>query len=228
MIGSELAITAASSVEWLLKLPTSDGSGEERMAEAPNGPPEQQGDIESLDDHELDRLVLELTDYADFLIRTKAQWIPGAVLPRGFDAPTLAIEAIERVLEGRRRRWDPEKEPTLLAYLKSVVKSIFSSELQPAAERLPEVAGVDDEGRDLVSEAPSGKPGADELLVVEQLKEQMLARFEETEDQLVLICLFEGITRPSEIADETGLEAEEIYRIKRKIQRRLADFQEEA
>jgi len=225
MIAEEVAIRTSPQIHWVLylRMPPRRGLGE--MAAAPEPLKE---DLASLDAEDLDLIVLELTDYADFLIRTKARWMPGGVLPRGFDASSLALEAIGRVLDGRRRAWDPEKEPTLLAYLKSVVKSIFSSELQPAAERLTEVAAVDESGRDLVSEAPSGNPGADDSLVVEELKERMLDCLDEEEDELVLLCLFEDITRPSEIADDTGIEVGEIYRIKRKVQRRLAGFREEA
>lgn len=228
MVAAEVAVPGCPRVDWLLYSRTSTRRGARKMPEAPEPPTESKADLASLGADELDRLVLELVDYADFLIGTKARWMPGGVLPRGYDASSLAIEAIERVLDGRRRPWDPEKEPTLLAYLKSVVKSIFSSELQAAAERLPEVAAIDDSGRDLVSEAPSGNPGADELLAVEDLKERMLACLDEEEDELVLLCLYDGATRPAAIAEETGLEVEEIYRIKRKIQRRLAAFQVEA
>lgn len=72
---------------------------------------ERLGDIESLTDEEQEHLILELTDYADHLIATRARWMPGAVLPRGYDAAGLALEAVTRVLDGRRRPWDVEKEP---------------------------------------------------------------------------------------------------------------------
>lgn len=228
MIATALASRTAPQVHWLLYPLTSIRRGAEQMTDAPQSATAPKGDLTSLTDEELDLLVLELTDYAEFLIGAKARWMPGGVLPRGFDAPSLALEAIGRVLDSRRRAWDPEKEPTLLAYIKSVVKSIFSSELQPAAGRLTEVASVDEAGRDLIAGAPSQNPGVDDLLGLEELKEQMLACLEEEEDELVLLCLFDDITRPSEIADEIGLDVEEVYRIKRKVQRRLAAFREEA
>ena len=148
------------------------------MSAPPNTDAGQLGDIESLTDEELECLVLELTGYADHLIATRARWMPGAVLPRGYDAPGLALEAIARVLEGRRRPWDPEKEPDLTAYLKSVVKSIFSSELQAAAGRLEEVSAFDEAGNDRISAAPSANPSPDAHVIVDELKEHILARFE--------------------------------------------------
>ena len=171
---------------------------------------------------EQEALIVKLTDYANYLIRTRATWTSRGILPRGHDAESLALEAIARVLDGRRRDWDPQMEPTLSAYLKSVVKSIFSSELLAAAEReLAEIPSVDDRGTDRMTTVSSPNPGPDDELEVAELKERILKSFEKDEDELVLICLFEGITAPASIAAETGLEQREVYRIKQKIKRRL-------
>lgn len=185
-------------------------------------------DIASLPRNEQERLILELTEYADFLIRTRANWIARGVLPRGYDGPSLAMEALTRVLEGRRRPWDPQKEPTLLAYLRSVVKSIFSELLKAATRESVEVAPVDSEGRDLVAAAASTEVGADLELEQSQLQEAILGQFHEDDDQLVLMCLFEGVVKPAEIAAETGLSTKDVYRVKQKIKRRLSHLREGA
>ena len=100
------------------------------------------------------------------------------------------------VLDGRRRDWDPEKEPTPTDYLKSVVKSIFSSEVLAAAKReLAEIPSIDARGADRTATVSSSNPGPDAELEVEELKERILGAFEGDEDQLVLICLFEGVLR---------------------------------
>jgi DNA-directed RNA polymerase specialized sigma subunit len=136
------------------------------------------------------------------------------------------MEALSRVLDGRRRPWDPKKEPTLTAYLKSVVRSILS-EIQKAAERESgELAAVDREGRDLVAAGQSTDAGADLELERAQLEEEILGAFEGDENQLVLLCLFTDLVKPSEIAEETGLSVPDVYRIKRKIKRRLSHLQE--
>ena len=185
-------------------------------------------DIASLSRSEQERLMVELTEYADFLIRTRANWIARGVLPRGYDAPSLAMEALTRVLEGRRRPWDPQKEPTLLAYLKSVVKSIFSEVLAAANQESDEVAPVDVEGRDLIAAAASTDAGVDLELEQSQLQEDILGQFHEDEDQLVLMCLFDGVAKPAEIANETGLGVRDVYRVKQKIKRRLGHLREGA
>jgi hypothetical protein len=183
--------------------------------------------IDALTRDDLRELIVKLTDYANFLIRNQINWMPRGVLPRGYDGATLALEAIARVLDGRRRDWNPEKEPTLLDYLKSVVKSIFSSEIVPAAIReLPEVFATDEEehGSERISSTAT-RP--DKLLSVDDLQEQILARFDRDDDQLVLMCIFDEITDPASIAIQTGLAQHEIYRIKQKIKRTLEDLRKE-
>lgn len=185
-------------------------------------------DIASLSRNEQESLILALTEYADFLICTKTHWIERGVLPRGYDAPSLAMEALSRVLEGRRRPWDPQKERTLLDYLKSVVKSIFSELLEAATRERVEVAPVDSEGRDLVAAAASTEVAADFELERSELQEAILGQFHEDDDQLVLMCLFEGVVKPAAIADETGLSVKDVYRVKQKIKRRLSHLREGA
>jgi hypothetical protein len=184
--------------------------------------------IEALSENEQRELIVHLTDYASFLIRSYSHFMPRGQVPRGYDAPGLAIESIRRVLNGRRRDWDPDKEPSILAYLKSVVKSIMSSEILPAAKRgKPEISAVTEDGTDLVELAAASNPGPAEEAEVEELKERILDGFELDEDQMVLMCLFEGILAPAAIAAETGLDQQDIYRIKQKIKRRLVGLQEE-
>lgn len=196
------------------------------MGVGPSAPPKSTDGLALLGDEELDRLVMELMSYAHFLLRGHYGWIGTDGLPHGFDADSLALEAIARVLDGRRRDWDPEKESTRLDYLKSIVKSIMSSEIVPAVRRSPETDSVSRDGHDLIASASSPESGPDDMILVRELKGKMLAALDEDEDQLVLLCLFEGITRPADIATELELPVEEVYRIKRKILRRLAHYRE--
>jgi hypothetical protein len=196
------------------------------MGVGPPAPPQSTNELALLSDEELDRLVLELMSYAHFLLRGHYGWMGTDSLPHGLDAASLALEAITRVLDGRRRDWDPEKESTRLDYLKSVVKSIISSEIVPAVRRSPEADSVSRDGHDLIAAASSTEPAPDEILLLDELKERMRAALDEYEDQLVLECLFDDITRPGDIAEVVGLPVQEVYRIKRKIQRRLLHFQE--
>lgn len=183
------------------------------------------GQIEALSDADLRALIVDLTRYAAALIRWYAGRLPrGGALPFGEDAGSLAVEAIARVLGGRRRPWDPSKEPSLLAYLKSVVKSIFTREVLPRAKRDPEVSGVDAEGNDIADETPASTPGpsaVDAEAEAERVKNALLALFDVEEDQLVLLCMMEEQTKAADIAATLEMPVRDVYRIKQKIKRRL-------
>src|SRR5436190_23525758 len=89
--------------------------------------------IQAMGSKELDGLIVELSAFASWQIACRTKWMPRGVLPKGFDAESLALEAIGRVLDGRRC-WDQAAEPDFLRYLKSVVPSILW-DLQKAAEK---------------------------------------------------------------------------------------------
>lgn len=179
--------------------------------------------IQAMGSKELDDLIVELTAFAAWQVARRTKWMPRGVLPRGFDAESLALEAIGRVLDGRRC-WNPAAEPDLLRYLKSVVPSILW-DLQKAAEKERLEPGSDAiEGS--VEALPSAGPGPDDERELEDIKNRMFASFDDLNDQLVLLCLFEGVTKPSEIAEETKLSVRDVNRIKQKIRRRLICLKE--
>lgn len=175
--------------------------------------------IEAMTPQEQEELIVRLTDYAAWLMRQKTYWMERSVLPKGYEAGSLATEAISRVLEGSRK-WDPDKDPDLLGYLRSVVKSILW-DLQKAAEKESLVEPAPGETRDLVDTLPSAKPGPDEDVALGELQERLLAELETDEDRLVLLSIFEGNEAAREIAEDLGVTVAEVYRIKRKIKRRL-------
>ena len=178
--------------------------------------------IEALRPDEMDALILQLTDYADALIRWKTNWIPRGVLPEGYDASSVAMEAITRVLDGTRK-WDPDKDPDLLAYLKSVVKSILSpKELLKKASREKNILhSVDESGADVIEVAASAEPGPESDVDVEELKSALLGALGDDDERLVLMSMFEGSLKAADIAADLGIAVEEVYNIKRRINRRL-------
>ncbi len=81
------------------------------------------------------RIPLELTLYAVQKVN-RLQWRTSQGLPRGLLPQDLAMNAIQKTLEGLLapestgrgiRKWDPQKEPDLFLYLRSVVDSDVSS-----------------------------------------------------------------------------------------------------
>jgi RNA polymerase sigma factor (sigma-70 family) len=173
---------------------------------------------------EIETLIVQLTAYAAADIRLRTRWITRGVLPEGHDAGSIANEAIARVLQGARR-WDPEAEPDLLRYLKSVVKSIVWDLMQGAGKEALEPPDEGDERA--IEEVPTGNPGPDVEVVAAETADRMFAALETDEERIVFLCIRGGNEKAAGIAQELGLDAREVYRIKQKIRRRLFHLKEE-
>jgi len=179
--------------------------------------------IQAMTPAEQETLILRLTDYAASYLRWRTGWIRRGVLPEGHDAASIANEAIARVLQGSRR-WDPEAEPDLLRYLKSVVKSIVWDLMKGAEKEALEPPGEGDERA--IEEFPSGDAGADAEVIAAETADRMLAALQTDDERLVFLSVLEGNDKPADIARELGLGVREVYRIKRTISRRLFQLKE--
>ena len=181
--------------------------------------------IQSFTEAELERIILELTAYSTQVVGIRAWWVPRRILPRGYDPGDLALEAISRVLTGRRA-WDPEAQPDFLAYLKGVVDSLLSHLLDSEEQkRMARPTGEDEEGDDLLTRFPDSDPLPDVALVDAEtnrtVREGMLAALKDEEEELVFYGIEEG-KKPAEIAEDLQLSVDRVYQVKRNIQRRLA------
>src|SRR5690242_18505113 len=96
---------------------------------------------EKLDQDMYDRLRLHA---ADKIRRRLWRGIPGGPEPK-----TVVHEAVKRVLDPnpKRRNWDPERDPDLLSYLKGVIDSLNSADVQSSLNRYEEEFPVDPEGK---------------------------------------------------------------------------------
>lgn len=75
---------------------------------------------------------LKLMEYALFKIARLSWRTPDGSLPRGLTADDLVVQAIQKTFEGATindpatagaRRWNPQKQPNLLEFLKAVIDS---------------------------------------------------------------------------------------------------------
>jgi RNA polymerase sigma factor (sigma-70 family) len=73
-------------------------------------------------------------------------------LPKGFSPEDVAHEAITRVWEHEKRKWDPQKNPELLKYLEGVVDSLIWSHLKSEDHEKTVYFPTDETGRDLRDE----------------------------------------------------------------------------
>jgi len=177
--------------------------------------------IEALETNELQELILRLTHYAEARVRFMCKWFPSQRLAGGVEGKDLAMDAITRVLQGRRR-WDPDTEPDLLAYLKSVVKSILHDRVTET--RREAVAPDPDDGPPLIDQVATPNPGPEQNAVAAEetaATNRMLEALDKEEDQLVFLSILDGTDKPAEIARALNRPVRDIYRIKQKIMRRL-------
>jgi RNA polymerase sigma factor (sigma-70 family) len=145
----------------------------------------------------------------------------------------LVQEAITRVYEGRRR-WDKMKLPDFGVFLNGIIKSLISHVVE-RSKKFPSEPLLWEEGSDknfavspdghIVSAALIPQPADEALIEAERLKPIMdaLALVESESDEmgLLILCIRDGMTKPSEIAAETGLDLKTVYKLKERLKERL-------
>jgi len=185
-----------------------------------------------------ENITLELTDYAVMKVK-RLRWRTGSYesLPQGKTPDDLAYDAIEKVLSGDRR-WNPNKNPNLLNYLKTVVDSLVShlveSEEHKRVQRLPETKdGVDlEEMLPLDSRLLAHRPkNPEEILLEKEREKQVWSKIIEAangdiELEVLVEALKEDYAKPGEIAQEWQLDVKEVYQSIRKLKRRIAKLEE--
>ncbi|MBT0812973.1 sigma-70 family RNA polymerase sigma factor [Litoribacter ruber] len=132
-------------------------------------------------------------------------------LPKGLEPEDLAMDAIDKVYAGERK-WDPQKDPNLLNYLKSVVKSLISNHFRSEEVRI--------KGGEYSSETPLlGHDNIEEEMYYQQLDQEIAAAMEgDPELCLVYKALKEGY-KPGEIAEEYAMEVKKIRNAQKRLHR---------
>lgn len=137
-------------------------------------------------------------------------------LAKGMSAADLVEQALELTLDGRRP-WDQAKFPDITAHLKWVIRSLVSN-----------LATSSDNAR--LSGLPENEDGTEaELPAPEELDEGAAGELRERlrsaaqDDPLLVkvIALLGEEKRPEEIAAALNLTRRDIYRLTRKLRRRL-------
>lgn len=136
------------------------------------------------------------------------------------------MEAINAVFTGERK-WDPDKQPDLLKHLKNIVDSLVSHLVESAEHTQRELPR--EELEEQVFDPPDDKsPDAlDELIaadVISKLKDRVKGN---TDLELVLYCIEEGLSKPGDIADTLEIAIERVYKAKKEIGIILKKIQEE-
>jgi hypothetical protein len=155
-------------------------------------------------------------------------------LPSGKEVEDLVREALHDVLLGRRI-WDPDKDPDLMAFMRSVVNSKINHLQTHLENKKEELALVheDEEGTDHFDTlADDGASTACDQLVTKEDEERnttLLFAFYDfiaTDPPLQRIvgCMLEGITKRAEIAAKLETTEQDITNANKRLDRRFADF----
>lgn len=190
---------------------------------------------------------LRLTKYADDLIRQhtwkgERAYISArhVVLADGRDARDYAMQAIQDLLNpDAGRKWDHEKNPDILSYLKSAVKSMISNASRSVENRDTRsqyrVGSEDPEDtKDILDVTPDTRTNAVEKIeideniasqkeVVEELRRSVAGDRELVE---VLEALENEIYKTGDIEKLTGKPAARVSELKRKLCGRLERIQQ--
>jgi RNA polymerase sigma factor (sigma-70 family) len=183
-----------------------------------------------LDQADWQRVVLGLTSYAVSLVALRQWKTAEGMLPKGHTPADLVCEAIRLVFEGDRQ-WNPEQDPDLLRYMKSVVKSLVSHLLRSRDHRARANTRTQ-ENLDAVELAVAAVPATSPNPEQEFFGDEDDAQMHELVDlvhgcangddelELIVLELQEG-KKPREIAESLGMPVERVYQCLQKLQRRV-------
>jgi DNA-directed RNA polymerase specialized sigma24 family protein len=170
--------------------------------------------LREIDDETWGDMYLELLDFARYKKRRLDYVKGGGELPLGRKPEDLVQDAIKRLFEGDRQ-WDPDKDPDLCDYLKSVISSIVSGLLEKTDYEHKDDSRLEDHF-DLPSDA---NPTHNDCL--EALRDILEEESSDEEDlENVRLGIEDGM-KPAEISDFFGIEVEKVYTLSRKLRRRM-------
>jgi hypothetical protein len=184
--------------------------------------------LERLRAQDWETIILRLTAYAVYKIQ-RLSWQTGKQdLPGGRQPKDLAFDAIKLVWTGERA-CNPIKQSDLLKHLKSIVDSLVSHLIRSAEHMQRERVEGEVDGVALVFD-PVDEEASNALdeVVAADIFERLWQRAKGDEDlELVLCCIEEGMSRPSDISDAVKMEVERVYKAKKKLGIILRTIQEE-
>lgn len=199
--------------------------------------------LEGVDSAEWGRIVLQLTVYARYLLKS-ISWRTGSAL-MGVAAEDLAIKSILAIYD-EKRNWDPSSNPDLLKYLKSVVRSEVShlndSKEYNTTHRFDET----EDGETMEDPQNMADPSADHAIhLVQELtkspEEILLDKQEDDNDKKIMdffletingddeleelaLCIMAGRIKPREIAEQIGKDVKYVYNLKKRFMRKCEEF----
>ena len=166
---------------------------------------------------------------------------PGGDLPGGQEAEDIVYGAIAKLLDGRRV-WDPATEPDLDRFLSDVVESdlnhlamSFENRKVVRESAMTPVWIEGEASRPLETSVPSATPEPLDVLAQREAREEgdrfvaglLAACADDPPLQRAATLILEGVAKPADIAAKLGVPIDEIYNMRKRLQRRLTDFMTE-
>jgi len=157
----------------------------------------------------------------------------GRKVVNGKTAEDFAMDAIAKVYSGDRQ-WDSQSYPDLLVVLLGIVKSEISHVFEGKENRTVVSLNINSEfDEDPIQQIPDFSNSPDGALIAEERRKEDeeyvygLIDFLADDKPLIGIveCIMEGITKPKEMADKMKVGVQEIYNLKKRMGRRLREYQ---
>ena len=180
------------------------------------------GVIERLASEDLEMICAVLVSYTVNRSRMMYGWYTdeSGMLPNSMSPVDIVHTAIQQTIT-QERTWNEEKHATLLLHLKSTVNSLLSNTYRSWINRY--VSRYDSEKMARLPDHSHEGTIRHVLIqrVVQKLRERMVDRPELIE---VIDAILEGYEKPREIAEQIGVEADEIYKRMRRIRRLVFNY----
>lgn len=150
----------------------------------------------------------------------------------GYTPKTLTQEAIKRTIAGTRK-WNPEEVP-LLQFLFGVVRSIIDCEMKKhcavklAHPTTDDSGNISDPAGNIPDDAPTPEAVTDVGLIAERQRiflDSFIPTIEADEDlSALMLAMMDGYTENKEIEGQTGIPANRISELKRKLRGKMEAF----
>jgi DNA-directed RNA polymerase specialized sigma24 family protein len=178
--------------------------------------------LQKLNAQDWEEIILELNWYVRMRFRGDSE------LKKGFEVEDLVSNAIFLVYTGDRK-WDYQKDPDLIVFLKfSVIKSLISNYFNAKELSMTtklSYAGLSDANEELsdpIGNIPNCNHGIDAEMEAKETYEIMISALANDDDaQLVFEELAQG-AKPREIAESLSYKIEDVRNIIKRVERKIS------
>lgn len=148
-------------------------------------------------------------------------------------AHDIVYNSIKKVIEGKRK-WEPDRGPLLKFVMFSVIRSeishLYKSDYYSATQRMPvpqEDGDMNPVSRDdLPDNVDSDSNVAPDQNILEIEMRDSIFKAVEGDNELsdIVLCMYDGIDKPEDIANQLNVDVKVIYNAKKRLRRIYRDI----